>query len=299
MRSYDPTDKYDIEEAQRLGAKPWQLDLLKLNPSYVSWGPHEDYMTKEGSGWDSRQIRPDWNSFDFGLNDLNECVNFHFSISRDSKDCPVCGGNSYHPDAQWISESFYGHSTPFRPQTRSEREGHAVLASFGGGMPTSVVSNFPSEEVLLRYGQDFRAFCDAMAEGDGEWQDKITEDEVDALWEAKRLYGFKTKPTPEQVNDAQGQRGLSGHDCINRNILIRTRCARFGVPMSCDECDGHGHVFTSPEPHVTLTLWILHPRKGCSRGVEITKLEQSELPQAFAYLKQAAERNAQRFAAIQ
>jgi len=85
---------YDEEEAAELNAERWQLDLLNLNPSYVHWGPHEDYMWKEKEGWDGRVINDTW--ADFGpwpLDEYNECVNFYFSVIRDSKDCPTCGGN--------------------------------------------------------------------------------------------------------------------------------------------------------------------------------------------------------------
>jgi hypothetical protein len=39
--------KYDENTAKKLNAEQWQLDLPKLNPDYVHWGPHEDYMWKE------------------------------------------------------------------------------------------------------------------------------------------------------------------------------------------------------------------------------------------------------------
>jgi hypothetical protein len=52
MRSFDPNDEYDVEELEKLHAEPWMLCLLDLNPEYVSWGPHEDYMwRKEDAGW--------------------------------------------------------------------------------------------------------------------------------------------------------------------------------------------------------------------------------------------------------
>ncbi len=62
--------------------------------------------------------------------------------------------------------------------------------------------------------------------------------------------------------------------------------------------EGSGYVHTAPAAHVSLTLWWLHPRKGCSRGIEITNIEQGDLPAVFAFLRQAAERNAERFSKI-
>lgn len=101
---------FDEDEGQRLNAQPWQLDLLKANPEYCGWGPHEDYMCGERSGWDSRIIVPTWAEFGpWNLDDLNECVNFYFDVERDSKECPACGGNGYHPDAQRVVTTFYDH----------------------------------------------------------------------------------------------------------------------------------------------------------------------------------------------
>ena len=41
MRHY-PTDEDDMKEVARLEAPTWMVEQLKLNPSYVHWGPHED-----------------------------------------------------------------------------------------------------------------------------------------------------------------------------------------------------------------------------------------------------------------
>lgn len=236
---------YDEEEAQRLNAEQWQLDLLKLNPGYTCWGPHEDYMWKEKEGWDGRVIKDTWGSFGpWALDELNECVNFYFSVIRSSKECPACGGNSYHHDAQEVVNTFYAHMN-----ARGEH-----------------------------------------------WDDKITQDELEALIERGRA---KVGTTVEEVNSQNrpGARGM-GHDAINRWILISARLKRLGLPEGCPECNGNGNVFTSPTAHVTLTLWILHPRKGCSRGVEISAVEQADLPSIFAWLREAAKRNADRFSKL-
>ena len=236
---------FDKDEAKSLNADQWQLDLLKLNPWYVSWGPHEDYMWKEGNGWDSRVLVNTWEEFGpWNLDELNECVNFYFSVNRESKDCDVCGGNGYHAKAQHVVNTFYAH----------------------------------------------------MNAAGEHWNDKITQDELDALIESGRL---KPGATLEEVNggNAPGARGF-GHDAINRHILTEARLKRLGLPVHCDFCGGDGYVYTAPAAHASLTLWMLHPRKGCSRGVEIKTLKQEDLPAVFAWLKAAAERNAERFAAV-
>src|SRR3546814_12279893 len=84
---------FDQEEAAGLNAEAWQIDLLACNPSYCSWGPSEDYMWKEGEGWNSRVVVPSWSDFGWRLDDMNECANFYFEVSRGSKECPVCTGD--------------------------------------------------------------------------------------------------------------------------------------------------------------------------------------------------------------
>lgn len=236
---------HDDEEAKRLNAEPWQLALLDLNPGYVSWGPHEGYMWTKDGGWNSPQISATWADFKgWNLDDLNECVNFYFSIHRPNKECPACGGNGYHEKAQQIVNTFYAHM--------NDRGEH--------------------------------------------WNDKITQDELDALKEAKRV---DQSATVESVNadNRPGARKM-GHDGVNRHILTEARLKRVGLPVTCDKCEGRGYVYTSDKAHASLTLWWLHPRKGCSRGLEVTTIEQADLPAIYALLREAAARNAERFSRI-
>lgn len=288
---------FDEDEAEHLNAEPWMLDLLALNPEYLGWGPHEDYMIVKGEGWNSPQTFATW--ADFGpwkLDDLNECVNFYFSIHRASEDCHTCGGSGRHSDAQWVSDSFYSHSSPFKRQTFREQQAEAIMRSFGSDPKQSLgFGVYPSEELLSKYGQPFRDFCDRMRMR-GSWSNDITEDEAQALIAEGRA---KEGETAADINaqNARDARGL-GHDAINRWILIKRRCARLGLPMHCPACEGHGYIHTEPAAHVSLTLWWLHPRKGCSRGLEVQRLQQADLPAVFAFLREAASRNVQRFERI-
>lgn len=258
-------------------------------------------MAKDGDGWDSRFIKETWADTRLRLDDYNECVNFYFSIERDSEACAACGGSGYHPDALWVADSFYGHSSPFTTPTHRDRALSAVLADRIGLQPhpeTHGRGTYPSDEVLARYCDAFRSFCEAMRDGDGFWKDKITEDEAAALVEAGRG-AIDQLVTAEDFNRANrpGARSL-GHDAINRHILIKARCARFGIPTTCPACDGHGSIFTAPDARLALTLWILHPRKGCSRGVEVRSIRQDEVPAVRAWLAEAAARNAARFVKV-
>jgi hypothetical protein len=332
MRHYpEADDTYDQEELARLNAQDWQVEQLKLNPDYVSWGPHEDYMwvknRDEGGkgGWNARILLKNWNAFirgedgegGLGLDDLNECVNFYFSLERSAEDCPSCTGNGYHPDAQWVSESWYKTSSPFAaPDAYSERIKQGMNEMFGSNFRPGLYGHqaFPDEATLAKYGPEFRAFCEEMRDGDGEWCHDITQDEVDALLESRRLHDLARnwvvgddgqgrwvrndkKITAEAVNEWSRGRGM-GHDGINRGICIKARLERFGIPKTCPACEGHGSRYTEPAARLALVLWWLHPRKGCSRGIEVGRIEREQLPEVYAYLKAAADRNAARFAKV-
>lgn len=243
---------FDKDESEKLIAQQWQLNLLELNPSYVYWGVGEDYMTTQDRGWETSVVFPAWRGNELELDDMNECVHFYFSVNRDSKECPTCGGEGYHPEAHEVTNGFYTHMNQKREH----------------------------------------------------WNDKITQDEVQALLDSGRLCDFTQGkpggyiPNAEEVNAAQGK-GMMGHDAINRMILIRQRLKRLGLPNECPECDGNGRVYTAPEAHVSLTIWVLHPRKGAARGFEYALVNQADLPSIFAFLRKAAKRNAERFSKIQ
>lgn len=239
MRHFNPADefhKHAVEEAEHLGAKPWQLDLLSVNPGYCGF---ENYDHEYGS----------WNAFGpWRIDDLNELVHFYFEIDRAKEECPDCGGDGYHPDARPVVRTFYQHS---------------------------------------------------CHRGEVEWCDKITQDELEALIERGRI----KEGTPlDKVNAAnrrvRGGFGLT-HDAINRHILIEQRLKRLGLPKTCPLCDGHGHVFTAPEPHINLAVWIIQPRRESSHKIIVRNITQEELPTIRDYLADAANRNTDRFARIE
>lgn len=142
------------------------------------------------------------------------------------------------------------------------------------------------------------------------WRGRITLDDARALVEHRRCLEWDANSrrmiVPE-INDAlvarinaenaPGARGL-GHDALDLGVMIEARCKRLGVSRLCAQCDGHALVFTADHPHVGVVLWLLHPRKGASRGVQIKRVEREELPAVFEFLAQAAKRNADRFAKV-
>lgn len=254
MRSYDKADRFDRATLKKLGkVEPWMLDLLKLNPEYVHWGPHEDYMCgSEQAGWRAPVTVENWKTFGWQLDELNECVHFYFEINRNSESCAACDGSGQNPATKVVSDTFYDHDH----------------------------------------------------DGVGAWRNQLTQDELDALvaqrrvgcdWIAEKGRWVARKP---HMTAAMFNAMDYSHDAINRHILVKTRAKRLGVYGLCKTCKGHGYNYTEVRPHVGLVLWWIHPRKGASRGVEISTIEQSDLPAVFAFLAKAAKRNADRFQAV-
>lgn len=265
-----PEDDDDRAELDRLNVEPWMADCLKINPEYVFWGPGEDYMSTKGEGWSASQEVDGWSAFGpWKLDELNECVNFYFELERPSEKCEACDASGYNPETKIIADTFYDfgdYSIDF--------ENWRVLGSI--------------ENARKPGGATGRKWCN-----------RITQDEVDALVAAGRLGG---KPVSAAVVNAANSEGAPrnftsnyDHDGINRMILIETRAKRLGVYGSCTTCDGHGFVFTAPRGHLNVVLWILHPRKGCSRGVRVRNLSAVDADAAKQWLREAAKRNVQRF----
>lgn len=90
MKSLEHATPEDIEELQ---AKPWQLQLLQLNSSYI--------------GWETSETFDSWKKGKPSLDDLNECFLFCFDISRKNQDCECCSGSGYSDEAAKIAKSFY------------------------------------------------------------------------------------------------------------------------------------------------------------------------------------------------
>lgn len=114
MRS-PPESDYDKNHLAALNAEPWQVALLDCNPSYTGWGPGEDYMdspqNSERSGWNHSLAYNSWKEFGpWGLDDLNEAVNFYFSVRRSNRTCLACKGKGLNPETRLIQDSFYSHN---------------------------------------------------------------------------------------------------------------------------------------------------------------------------------------------
>ena len=253
-----PEADYEIKNAASMNAPNWMLELLRANPEYTCWGPYEDYMGVKG--------RDEGGTGGWNARMLIDSWAEH-TINVDDLNEVV---------------NFYFEIT--RPNEECSCGGKGV------NVETSKLAD-------TWYGEGLN---------DG-WHNKLTQVEVDALAHEGRLStivkgGYvdgkfvpdpSTIPTAKHINDSDYM-----HDAINRWICVEARARSMGVYGICGHCDGEGYYYTSPNCNLGLVYWLLHPRKGCSRGVHVKDIQREQLPEVFAFLRAAAERNAQRFAHV-
>lgn len=163
--------------------------------------------------------------------------------------CDACtydhtSGTGYSPEANAIGETFYPH------------------------------------QIGSRYGRDHE---DRLA-----WHNKIGQKEVDYLVKHGRLGvwvdGKWTHPPrlAQDVNRENDKGGISGHDAINRGLLIRFRCKRLGIPLLCAVCKGHGTVETHEGQRSEADAWTpLDPPAGDGWQVWETVSEGSPVTPVF------------------
>jgi hypothetical protein len=166
---------------------------------------------------------------------------------------------------------------------------YAAVASMHSGNPISIYPNTDIAGTHRRLGdlmEDYRGHFD---EEKNCWMQWTPNGNVECDPPTKY-------PTPDEVNE-WAKKGF-GHDAINRWICVEARAKNLGVYGKCEHCGGKGYIFDEDEVTLSLQLWVLHPRKGCSRGVLIKNIRESDMPAVYELLRTAAERNANRFAKI-
>ncbi len=91
------------------------------------------------------------------------------------------------------------------------------------------------------------------------WMHHLTQADVDVLLEQGRLRDFTHEWTPERK--WQPREGAEhptaalvnewsligfGHDSSNQYYVVKARCERYGTPMECPVCEGHGGIEVYP-----------------------------------------------------
>jgi hypothetical protein len=150
-----------------------------------------------------------------------------------------------------LNKTWEGYFNPYRPPKECD---------MCGGSGYNVATK--------RIADDFYGYSSSTGEG---WCYNITQDEVEALVEAGRLWDFVRRPinkeqeeelkkqaeaggshywlaknngympTAKEVNE-WNEKGI-GHDGINRHYLIKARAKRLGVYGFCADCNGEGWIY--------------------------------------------------------
>ena len=286
MRTYpNLKDKFDVHDLENIKAHPWQLEMLKKNPSYVHWGNHEDYMSDDKGGWGSRVFLNSWADH-FQLDEYNELVNFYFLLRRESHECPYCEGQGLNPASKKIYDDWYAFDD------RSKRWSDKIN-------DTEVKALIQSGR-LHELKKPVKAIRRKNITSTNYWLDKETDKWIGWV----KINGKDKKvqveepeyPTAEEVNIWSQGRGF-GHDAINMSICCRTRAKTQGVWGFCEHCVD-GRIYDAEHATLKLQMWFLHPRKGASRGVLLEEIQENELPEIINYLKEAKKRNNKRFSKL-
>ena len=155
--------------------------------------------------------------------------------------CASCDATGYNPATRKLADDFY------------DNDGCPVRWRYDYGFNPE---GKPAERPPWKIIGDCRRWCSS-----------ITQDEVQALVDAGRLYDFTHTwtgkrwerredgyvPTADEVNQWNEQ-GM-GHDGINRHYLIEARAKRLGVYGKCEACDGTGERWECEQERLDYEAW--------------------------------------------
>lgn len=191
--------------------------------------------------------------------------------------CSHCEQSGYNPATKQIADDFYDHDNFGRTWTYDY-----------GFAPDGK----PAERAPWRIIGTTRKWCNS-----------ITQDEVQALVDAGRLYDFTHTweqgkgwqrradgyvPTADEVN-AWNASGM-GHDVINRCLLIEARAKRFGVYGLCEHCDGECYTFRDEAHRAAHEAWTrTEPPVGDGYQIWETVSEGSPISPAFVTPEELAQ----------
>ena len=131
-------------------------------------------------------------------------------------ECGTCGGDGLTPEARAIADTFYPHQIEWGALAWHDKIGQAEV------------------DHLLKKGR-LRTWVPGEDGERGKWE--------------------KLPRTAADVNAQQRGGGLDGHDAINRWILVKFRCKRLGIPMSCEACKGRGCIEAYPGQRAEADAW--------------------------------------------
>lgn len=188
--------------------------------------------------------------------ELNKIWDGYLNPHPDGDECETCNGDGYSEQSRVWADKWYG-KAPFHPYETGSTPFTPDHPSIHAFAQRNMDNMTPAERVLVgfRLGihsvqDEAERLCYLFNKG---WCNHLDADDVDALWKAERLWDFKEKPTPQQVNEAN-LRGM-GHDSINFWTCLEAKCERLGVPRYCLTCNGDGVVWSSDEAKSLYESW--------------------------------------------
>lgn len=272
MRTYDPDSKYDQEEIERIKPEPWMLEQMKLNPEYVHWGPGEDYMSESFPVGMTREERRE-KGMESGWNSSMSYVDWsEHTLQPDELNEVVHFYFSINRASEKCPDCRNGYS---RAAEKIERD------LISGGAYNGHIS-----ETHLRFLYD----SDRLHVG------PKLQKQIDALRKKDRTRDPFVVPIGILREACTGPLAI---DSLRLAALVRFDCERAKVPSECATCQGHSYLYMEEPAKLQLTYWMLHPRKGAARGVEVLDIKKADLQAVYNFLGTAARRNFERFAAVQ
>lgn len=159
-----------------------------------------------------------------------------------STECVSCKGTGYNTETRCIADDFYDHA------------GFGVRWAYDyGTAPDGSKATRPPWRVL------------GVSRA---WHSNVTQDEVEALVAADRLWdltrtwtrgeGWQPRadghvPTAAEVN--HWNQHSMGHDAINRSILVQARATRLGVYGFCPVCSGEASIYPDEATKAEAEAW--------------------------------------------
>ncbi len=247
--------KHNDKDLVTYNAEQWQINLLKLNPSYTCWGNGQDSMC-EADGWSGSKVVDNVKSL-YPLDDLNELAHFYFFVGRDSENCQVCDGRGY---------------SAFAMKEKRSIPAQITLSK------NDVLDLFSDERLRAEDGKYY-------ALKNEKWYTRV-----------KVGNKFLLRRCPDPVIPTHHKQMFI--DCISEHVLLKARAKRAGQELLCSTCQGKGYNFTTEKSHIGFQTWILHPRKGCSKGVLLPKFAEEDVPAIMEYLKSGKKRAKKMFSKI-
>jgi len=196
--------------------------------------------------------------------------------------CPHCDGSCYSPEAQVMHAKWYG-KIPFDPAENGSTPFTADTPEVRAFAERNVIRSpeyYGSNEASIR-----REAVRLAELFNGLWMHHLSQEDVDALFDAGDLREFPERPTAEQVN----RWTINPMNDVSQWIVMEARCKRMGVSPTCSHCED-GTLWPSPEVKKLHDTWEkIEPAEGIGYQIWETVTEGSPITPVFETPEELAE----------